>query len=279
MKSNNYFLSAFIFLFFIMGCDQSGNNKISLAEIDTMPLIDVHCHAEMPGAYNTDNVIKLILQEKMNYVLMLCTKYDELIDKVKPYKDKIGVMLYFVPEMKNRYKILDSVTLANKDLVRGYKLHPSAYKHEITVALLDSLFMLANKYNLLIVTHTDSAWSQASKYKPLLEKYPDTKLILYHAAPAQEAFDLVNKYKNVYIDVSFTAWGKDFQQKALKAVGKDKILFGIDSPLGFPEDSSGLKPHFRQAAKEVAAFYNFDREVVEAVLYKNAAKLLDLNIK
>jgi predicted TIM-barrel fold metal-dependent hydrolase len=278
MKYKHFILFAFLIIFpLLSGCNQS--DKISPAEIDTMPLIDVHCHAEMPGAYNTDNVIKMILREKMNYVLMLCTKYDEVIDKAKPYKDKIGIMLYFVPTMKDRYKVLDSVTLANKDIVRGFKLHPTSYKHEISVALLDSLFMLANKYNLLIVTHTDTAWSQASKYKPLMEKYPDTKLILYHVAPAKEAFELVNTYKNVYLDVSFTAWGKDFQQKALKAVGKDKILFGIDSPLGFPADSINLKPHFRQAAKEVAAFYDFDREVIEAIFYKNAAKLLNIKIK
>ena len=80
----------------------------------------------------------------------------------------------------------------------------------------------------------------------------------------------------MYLDVSFTAWGKDFQQKALKAVGKDKILFGIDSPLGFPTDTDSLLPHFRQAAKEVAAFYNFDRETVESVFYKNAIRLLNL---
>jgi len=262
----------------LSGCHPFGS-KISTTDIETMPLIDVHCHAEMPGIHNTDNTLKLILEEKLDYVLILCTKYDEVINKVKPYKDKIGVMLYFVPEIKERYKILDSLTLANRGIVKGYKLHPSTYQHEISVNLLDSLFMMANKYDLLIVTHTDSAWSQASKYKPLLEKYPDTKLILYHAAPASEAFELVNKYKNVYIDVSFTAWGKDFQQKALHAIGKDKILFGIDSPLGFPADSNGLKPHYRQAAKEVAAFYDFDKEICEAVFYKNAAKLIGIKLK
>ncbi len=160
--------------------------------------------------------------------------------------------------------------------MKGIKLHPSMDHYEIGVDVLDEVFAIAERRNVLVASHTDAS-CPAGTFGPVMKVHPEATLILYHAHPGPEAFAVVNSHPNVYIDVSYLAWGKAFQQQALAAVGRDRILFGIDPPLGFPQKDGVYGLHYRDAAREVAEFYDNDPEVVEAVLHRNAERMLGLS--
>jgi predicted TIM-barrel fold metal-dependent hydrolase len=235
----------------------------------TMPIIETHCHVGW-----VTNIVELQQTEKLRYALLIDGDWARVIALVREDLEHRGALLAYNPTKQSTEDLRQAIS-ANKDAVKGIKLNPSADNYKPGLEALDSVFALANETGVIVVTHTDSS-TRSGLFGPVLEKYPRTTLILYHACPMDEAFALVNKYRNAYIDVSFTAFNKELQQAALKQIGRKKIVFGIDSPLGFPEKDGRCLPHYRDAAREVGAFYGDDKDVVEHVLYKNAMRILKL---
>jgi len=240
-----------------------------IPDYSTIPLIETHCHTGWES-----NIIELQKTENLRYALLIDDNWPRVIALARKDLAHRGALLALNPT-KQSIDELRKVIMDNRDAVKGIKLNPSADAYTADMTTLDSVFALANEMGVILVTHTDAS-SPAGRFGPVLAKHPRTTLILYHACPMDEAFALVKKYHNVYIDVSFTAFNKDLQQAALKQTGRKKIVFGIDSPLGFPQKDGRCLPHYRDAAAEVGAFYGHDKDVVEHVLYRNAMHMLKL---
>jgi predicted TIM-barrel fold metal-dependent hydrolase len=232
----------------------------------TTPLIEAHSHIL------TEQGVELAKQERLAYLLVMARPKE--IAFIQKHKDLMGACVWLNAGQKGHLQEARDSLREYPEIMKGFKLHPAGDGYTVTCDLLEGLFELANERDLMIQSHTEAGACNAAKFAPLLEKFPKTKLVLVHGFPAEEAFKVVNAFENVYIDNSYTAWGQAYQQAALKAVGKKKLLFGIDSPEGFPSQGGRLLPHFRDAASEVAAFYGNDRDVVEHVFYKNALRLL-----
>lgn len=242
-----------------------------MLDLDNIPAIDVHSHIETP------DLVDLLRAERMTYALVMAHDNRKVLKLASQHPDLLGVLIWVLPPFRDWYD--EAVHLLDEypTLIKGLKIHPAWDGYSAEPELLEGLFSLANERNLLIETHTEAGSCNSARFAPLMAAFPRTKLILIHSFPADEAFELVNAYPNVYIDTSFTAWGRDFQQKALAAIGKEKIMMGLDSPLGFPYTREGKPlPHFRQAVKEIAAFYDNDPDVVEHVMHKNARRLLGM---
>jgi predicted TIM-barrel fold metal-dependent hydrolase len=240
-------------------------------DIATMPLIEVHAHLDI-----LDSIVGLQVREKLTYALLLDRDWERVIRTVKAHPGRTGALLHYNPA-SNTLPKLEQAIRANPGVVRGIKLHPSADNYDISVATLGGVFDVALRCSVLVASHTDPR-SPAGSFEPLMAAHPQLTFIAYHANPGPDAFALVKRYRNVYIDTSFTAWGRQFQQQALKTIGRERILFGIDSPLGFPQKDGVYGLHYRDAAREVAAFYDNDPVVVEAVMFRNAARLLGLPV-
>jgi len=247
----------------------------------TGPLIETHCHIDgRDGSVFAEEMLALQALENLQYALLLGGRdqnFRAAAEMLLPFQDRAGLMLFIHPD-KHAAEELKPLLAEYPQLIRGFKLHPSGMGFRADLETLDWLFALANETDLLVVSHTDkSENSQAGLFRPLMERYPQTKLVLCHAFPFEQALDVASSFKNVYIDTSYTAWNAEFQRRALRELGKEKILFGIDSPWGFPKDEDGrYLPHYRAAATEVAAFFNNDPDVVAHVMYKNAARLLNV---
>ncbi len=260
------------------------NNSEEVSVPYAGPLIETHCHIDWAdGSFFADEVLALQKQEGLRYALLLggCDQnFRAVAEKLAPHQDRAGLMLYIHPDQHTAEE-LKPLLEDYPQLIRGFKLHPSGMDFRVGLETLDWLFALANQYDLRVLSHTDSSEnSQAGLFRPLMERYPQTQLILAHAFPFEQALDVASSFDRVYIDTSYTAWNADFQKQALRVLGKEKILFGIDSPIGFKKDEGGkYLPHYREAAAEVAAFYDNDPDVVDFVLFKNAARLLKLREK
>ncbi len=245
----------------------------------TGKLIETHCHIDnRSGGFYAQEILNLLELENIDYALLLGGRdqyFQKVIDFLLPYHKKIGLLL-FVNPLENKKEELAKLIKEYPQLIKGFKFHPSFHEFKVSLETCEYIFQLANEHNIIINSHTDiSENSNSENFRPLLEKYPKTKLILSHAFPFDAALDLASKFENVYIDTSYTAWNKEFQQKALKVLGKEKILYGIDSPIGFEKDEEGeFLPHYRDAAYEVSEFFNFDEDIIPYVMYKNAEKIL-----
>jgi predicted TIM-barrel fold metal-dependent hydrolase len=238
-------------------------------DIASIPLIEVHAHLDI-----LDTIVELQLREQLTYALLIDRDWQRAIRTVRAHPKTTGALLHFSPGADSLAE-LERTIAAHAGTVQGVKLHPSMDHYAVDVSLLDGVFTVAEQAGVLVASHTDPQ-SPAGRFEPLMAKHPDLRFIAYHANPGPEAFALVKSYPNVYIDTSFTAWGKSFQQQALAAVGRDRILFGIDSPLGFPQTDGVYGLHYRDAAQEVAGFYDNDPAVCDAVLHGNAERLLGL---
>jgi predicted TIM-barrel fold metal-dependent hydrolase len=238
-------------------------------DLDTIHAIEMHSHID------TEDGIALLRQERIDYALLMWRGNPRVVEMARQNKDVVGVLPWVVPTQEGYLAKAEAAARKNADVVRGFKLHPAMDHYKVSLELLGGLFELANTMNLMIQSHTEPGSCNAAKFGPLMKAYPKTKLILLHGSPADETFEVINAYENVYVDMSSTAWGKKFQAAALNAVGKKKIVMGLDSPIGFPHEGKQVRPHFRQAIQEIAAFYDHDADVVAHVLYKNARGLLD----
>ena len=255
--------------------------KIERAALTQMAVVDVHCHADIPwqGVETTAAMLMaLAARERMAYVLMLGREWEKQVPVLRKGAGRFGLMMWVKPGAAGWWEGCEKFLLANRDVVKGVKLHPSMDGYVAGMGTLERVFAAANERDFVIVTHTDeTAPSRAGNFAQLLEKYPQTKLVLYHAWPLDEAVELIKAFANVYMDTSYTAFGPAVQRKALEAVGREKILFGIDSPLGFPVREGAYLPHWRDVVeKELAEWYGQEAEVIESVVWRNAVRLLGL---
>ena len=255
--------------------------KITPETVKNLPLIEVHSHLDWPTAITItpESLMDLCDSERLTYTLLL--GYDPLaqIEAIRKRKDRFGYLMWARPEDDRWFKGYEKILLDNRDVVKGIKIHPAFDGYTACMAVLDDLFASACKHDYVIATHTMAGkTSNAGFFRPVLEKYPQTKLILYHATPLDIALPILKEYPNVYMDISAGAFGCDVMLKALDVVGKEKILFGIDSPLGFTIADGQYQRHFRDVVeKEIALWVDFDEEILRHVLYLNAVKLFGLD--
>ena len=244
--------------------------------VDHVKLVDAHGHIETAAG------VALMRRERLSYALIM-SRRPATFELARANKDLMGICVWLDPLEKDCLAPARAALREYPDVVKGLKFHPAG-KYRVTPELFMPLFAFANDHGLMIQCHTmapgdGNDWCSAGLFRPLLERFPATKLVLVHGTPAEEAFALMQAFEHVYGDVSYTAWGRPYAQKALRLARRDRILFGIDSPVGFPKNAAGeLQPHFRDAAREVAEFYDNDPAWLDGIFWRNAEGLLGLAV-
>lgn len=253
--------------------------KDGKVDIERVKLVEMHSHIE-----NEDGV-SLMRRERLSYALVMVRRpaKPKTYELARQNKDLIGVCPWLDPMQEDFLRPARWAVENYPDVVKGIKIHPAG-KYPVTYDLLAPLFEFANEHDLLVQSHTMAPgagddWCSCRLFRPLMERFPKTRLLLVHGAPPEQAFEMVNSFDNVYIDTSYTAWGADYAQLVRKSCRPDRVVFGIDSPVAFPKDENKrLQPHFRQAASEVAAFYDNDPRWVAGIFWKNAESLLGFKV-
>ena len=117
---------------------------------------------------------------------------------------------------------------------KGIKLHPLAHKWDLTnkkiVDVLHKIFGYAGQNNLPILIHTGhSGVDSANLFSNFFPLYPETKVILAHCRPLEEAISLIHNFPNVYGDTAFVE--EEDLQKIIKENLSHKIILGSDFPV------------------------------------------------
>jgi predicted TIM-barrel fold metal-dependent hydrolase len=248
-------------------------------DIEPVKLVEMHSHIE-----NEDGV-SLMRRERLSYALVMVHKPADpkTYELARANKDLIGVCPWLDPTQEGWLAPARWAVANYPDVVKGLKIHPAG-KYQVTYDLLAPLFEFANEHDLMVQSHTMAAgdgndWCSCHLFRPLMNKFPKTRLLLVHGAPPEEAFEMVHAFDHIYIDTSYTAWGAEYAKLVQKSCRPDRVVFGIDSPVAFPKDAAGhLQPHFRQAASEVAAFYDNDPKWAAGIFWRNAESLLGFEV-
>lgn len=109
--------------------------------------------------------------------------------------------------------------------LKGIKLHPYVECFRPDHPFFSDFFGAIYELDLIILIHTGTLFSSPSHLKPVLDKYPDLKIILGHLQ--EGCIPLMRDYENVYSD---TSGCRVYLLEYAVESCEDKILFGSDYP-------------------------------------------------
>ena len=181
----------------------------------------------------------------------------------------------YLPDWKVR---LDS--LAERILIKGVKLHPTANIYEPTREFLEPVFSYCRQKKMFITYHTDTFRSSPGKLTELLLDYPDVDVVLLHMDDPINSIFLAKRLPNVYLETSWIErkWAHLAPVKiALDSVDNSKIFFGTDFPYGFDIGQGfeqGVTPRTYQ---DIVSYYSelLPKHLAEDILYRNSRRFLE----
>lgn len=156
--------------------------------------------------------------------------------------------------------------------LRGIKLHPDFQKFPVDMPEMDAIYDVIASLKMPVLVHAGDFrydYSGPKRIANLIAKHPDLTVIAAHFGGYTQ-WEESEKYlvgKNLFFDTSSSLF-KLTKDKAIEMIhkhGVDKMLFGVDYPMW-------------DHTEELARFRNLSlsEEENEAILYKNAIKLLNL---
>ncbi len=157
---------------------------------------------------------------------------DELVARaIAAYPDKFLGWIFINPAMGDPIKEIDN-RLGNPAWI-GVKCHP--FWHRYSVKMLDDACSYCVEKDLLLLLHLGGTRDRGD-FKYLPERHPDLKLVYAHAGVPHygELWEYIKNKPNVYIDISSPYLDEPLRNKALKALGAEKCLYGTDGPFGYP---------------------------------------------
>jgi len=151
----------------------------------------------------------------------------------------------------------------------AFKIHPEAVFFSDND--LEDVCAVIGEMKKPLLIHTggiDS--SHALRFESIVSRYKQQIFVLCHARPSSEAFYLLNKYDNVWIDTAFLSIEKI--KANVSETNEDRILFGSDYPINrwFSELTDDEEWYCKQI-KDIVDGFSF--RVSEKILSKNYIKL------
>lgn len=148
---------------------------------------------------------------------------------------------------------------------KALKIHPDA----ITFSDYDihRICEIASTLKLPVMIHTGADdCCRSGRFEQFIQQYRNLKFVLCHARPAEEAFQMLKHFENVWIDTAFLSF-VDLKSNLSPEIW-DRILFGTDFPANrwFPHLGDETKWYQRQITSIIKTFPS---EVAEKMLYKN----------
>jgi predicted TIM-barrel fold metal-dependent hydrolase len=159
--------------------------------------------------------------------------------------------------------------------IRGVKMHPAVQLVRPDDSRAMTLYRLCAERNLPVLWHCGPVGieprlgrylSQVRHYERPIAENPKTTFILGHAGALQyeEAFELVKRYPNVYLETS--SQSLPAIRRMVTGVDANRIVLGSDWPFY----------HQAIALAKVLIATDDRRDVRHQILYENAARLLGL---
>lgn len=269
-------------------------------------IIDMHVHCgigepfympnsmveEMIEKYNIDHVIlsdiracenTQELQPVPEEIAMSQNQvFKETIEFARKHPGKIYVMPWIKPSTDGVDDEFIALIEANKDIVKGIKLHAHNSMIRSDSPKMEPYYEVAAKYNLPVLIHTGGIDEASAKYVYNAAKaHPEVNFIMGHlglGTDNSEAIELASKLPNIYGD---TAWVPvSSVLKFIEKCGEDRILFGSDSPI------DGLDTYVQNGVGEPSLYLQYfndlknmvSKETYDKIMYKNSAKLFNISI-
>jgi len=255
-------------------------------------IIDSHCHLDYPNLFNKlDDVIKRALNEKVNYLLTICTTL-ESFEKIKfiinKYTNIYGtfgihphetdkhknVNLSFILKQKKIHKKIIGIGETGLDF---YYNHSD--KKTQTNSFIDHI-RAAEELNIPIIVHTRNA--EIETYEILKAEMKNSKLkVLIHCFTGSKEFAKKLVDLNCYISVSGIITFKNSVElcNTISQVPIENLLVETDSPYLSPmpyRGKSNEPSYIVHTLEKLSKIKNVTREEAEIITTKNFNKIFKL---
>lgn len=158
--------------------------------------------------------------------------------------------------------------------LRGIKLHPDFQRFNADDKAVFPVYKAAVKYSLPVLIHAGDSrfdFSSPQRIYNAVEKFPDMTLIAAHLGgwTRWNEAEQILAGSNIYYDLSSSLYALSPERAAeiIRSLGTKRVFFGTDYPMW-------------QASEELERFDKLplSDEEKQDILYKNAAKLLNIEI-
>lgn len=152
---------------------------------------------------------------------------------------------------------------------KALKIHPDAII--LSDQFIHHICEISIFLELPLMIHTGANdCCRSGRFEPFIRQYRNLTFVLCHARPSEDAFSLLMKYPNVWVDTAFLP-SRDLETD-LTADVDDRVLFGTDFPANrwFPHLGDETEWYQRQITSIIKSFPS---DVAEKILYKNYNRL------
>ncbi|MBI4895083.1 MAG: amidohydrolase family protein [Candidatus Aenigmarchaeota archaeon] len=184
-------------------------------------------------------------------------------------RDRISIIpfLRFDPSNISQEDLRKALDMGYK----GVKLHPTSQRFYPDDPNITWIYDEISRYKIPILFHCNTSvnepMAQPSHVLNLAERYPDQIFVLGHCIGGDVSpFEEVSRYSNVYVDTSVDSY-KVLYERVWQMFKFDRFVFGSD----FPYSDVDIELLKIQRA-------NVQDDLKEKILYKNACKILGLNM-
>ncbi|AFS79743.1 putative amidohydrolase 2 [Gottschalkia acidurici 9a] len=241
-----------------------------------MKKIDAHSHIGVFGGWagvsiDTEELIKQMDEYEIEKTILCssnATNNDTISEAFKKYPDRFLPIVFANPCEKNAVESINYYIKEQGFL--GIKLHPLMHSYVADSKMLDPVMETAEDLNIPVFIHCGHPpFSLPWSIGLLAERFPNVKVIMIHMGHGHGVYidaslKMAKRYPNLYLEMSGMPMNSKIKQ-AYDEVGKDRIMFGIDTPFHHPTI---------EIQKVLTS--GLDEQGLEDVFYNNAAKLMNL---
>ena len=250
-------------------------------------MIDTHAHILSEYYDNIDEIVSLLKNKNVLYVLNAASNYEEsleVIDLSKKYNKFLLPVIGIHPESVNEKNNLEKI----EELIKENKVYAIGEigldyywvkdNKEEQKELFINQIKLANKYNLPVVVHSRDAIQDTFD---ILKEYKTKGLIHSYSGSVEMAREFIKLGYKLGIGGVLTFKNSKLYE-VIENIGLENIVLETDSPYLTPEPFRGKKNYpsnVYYVAKKIAEIKELDIKEVIDKLNRNAIEQFDLDIK
>ena len=240
-----------------------------------MKKIDLHSHVGNFGSWagiksDIDSIIKNMDTYEIEKTVVCSANQntnEDTNDAFKKYPDRIFPIVYVNPLEGRKCTDILKEYIENFGF-KGIKLNPLKNAFVADEEAVDPVMELAEMYDIPVFMHSGHPpyslpWSIAL----LAERHPKVRLVMIHMGHGHgvyidAALKMARRYDNIYLEMSGMPMGSKIKE-AYDTVGRNRIMFGIDTPF-----------HHPTVEMQKVITSGLDEKGIEDVFYNNAKEFL-----
>ncbi len=238
-----------------------------------MKKIDAHAHIGYIGGWadvgiTEEGLIRQMDEFDIEKTALCCEDNEVTLGAMDRNPGRIIGCIYVNPLNKATVDFMEHYA---QEEFCAVKLNPLRHAYCADGDAVDPVMEKARKLNLPVCIHSGHPpYSLPWQIGLLAERYPDVRIMMIHMGHGHgvyidAALKMAKKFPNIYLEMSGMPMPSKIRE-AYETVGKDRIMFGTDTPF-----------HHPSVELQKVLVSGVDEEGIKRILYDNAKNFFTKN--